>query len=427
MNGKSKSISMIVIGVLLAAALIGGVAILQQQGVLPSITSSLSTKSSTTQPSTTTRTGVLGSGTLVLLLHDPPNAPAGVSHVFVTYSDLAIHDANSLASSGWIDLGQTGTIDLMSVVNFTQTIATVVVGEGNFDLLRMNLSSIIITYNSQNYTASAPNNQLTIGIVGGLILSSSATAGTVIDITPTILMYNTSTSSTTPTFVMVPSAKAIVVPQNHLSQSVLQVGHKEDDSNNTWLTQDITNQYHQSSFNITSASLSNKSLSVTVNNTGNTSVFIQSIYIGPNVSQSGDHTEGSDFASTVFTVLANGTLVPFGTSDSGNQQNIGYNLSAKSHVTFEYSGQIPPAFNYTKSSTGDNIQQQSSDMGQLVQGANDETSTPTSTTTTIESTTTHSTTVESSSSHAIQIVSGQSYIIGVTSGDRTLTTIVSAS
>ena len=135
MNGKSKSISMIVIGVLLAAALIGGVAILQQQGVLPSITSSLSTKSSTTQPSTTTRTGVLGSGTLVLLLHDPPNAPAGVSHVFVTYSDLAIHDANSLASSGWIDLGQTGTIDLMSVVNFTQTIATVVVGEGNFDLL----------------------------------------------------------------------------------------------------------------------------------------------------------------------------------------------------------------------------------------------------------------------------------------------------
>ena len=291
----------------------------------------------------------------------------------------------------------------------------------------MNLSSIIITYNSQNYTASAPNNQLTIGIVGGLILSSSATAGTVIDITPTILIYNTSTSSTTPTFVMVPSARAYVVPQNHLSQSVLQVGHKEDDSNNTWLTQDITNQYHQSSFNITSASLSNKSLSVTVNNTGNTSVFIQSIYIGPNVSQSGDHTEGSDFASTVFTVLANGTLVPFGTSDSGNQQNIGYNLSAKSHVTFEYSGQIPPAFNYTKSSTGDNIQQQSSDMGQLVQGANDETSTPTSTTTTIESTTTHSTTVESSSSHAIQIVSGQSYIIGVTSGDRTLTTIVSAS
>lgn len=424
MNGKSKSISMIVIGVLLASALIGGVSILQQQGILPSITSSLSTEPSSTQSSSTTQTGILGSGTLVLLLHDPPNAPAGVTHVYVTYSDLAIHQANSISGSGWIDLGQSGSIDLMSVVNFTQTIAKVVVGEGNFDLLRMNLSSVVITYNSQNYSASVPDNQLTIGIIGGLVLSSSATTGTVIDVTPTILMYNSSSFSSVPTFVMVPSAKAYVVPQNQLTQSVEQIGHKEDDRNNTWLTQQIDNQYHQSSFTITSASLSNTSLSLTINNTGNASAFIRSVYIGPNTSQSVDQNYGGDFASILFTVLANGSLVSFGTGDHNGLQSSGYNLTAKSQVTFTYSGQIPPSFNSTNSSSGDNIQHQASGMLPAIQGSNDETSITTIT----ESTFTRSTTSgDSSGLNGFQILSGHSYVIGVTSGDRTLTTVVVAS
>lgn len=438
MNGKSKSISMIVIGVLLASALIGGVSILQQQGILPGVTSSLSMKSSTSQSSSATRTGILGSGTLVLLLHDPPNAPAGVTHVYVTYSDLGIHIANSHSGSGWLDLSQTGTIDLMSVVNFTQTIAKVVVGEGNFDLLRMNLSSVVITYNTQNYTASVPDNQLTIGIVGGLILGGLSTAGTVIDITPTILMYNSSSSSSSPSFVMVPSAKAYVVPQNHLTQSDQQVGHKEDDSNNSWLTQDISNQYHQSSFKVTSASLSNTSLSVTVQNTGITSVFIQSVYVGPNLTQSGDQSDGGDFgASSVFTVLANGSLIPFGSSNLGyHHEGIGYNLSAKSQVTFQYSGQVSHSFSSTSSASGDNTQHTASDAVQMIQGSSDETSGTTiteSTTTLSQTPMTESTSTDSASTgdsygfNSLQIMSGYSYIIGVTSGDRTVTTVVVAS
>lgn len=435
MNGKSKTISMIVIGVLLAAGIISGISVLQQRGILPGISSS------------TQSTHSSGSGTLVLLLHDPPHVPANVSAVYVTYSNIAIHIADDSHDSGWIPLNQSGTINLMSVVNFTQTITKVVIGAGTFNLFRMNLSSVVVTYNSHNYTATVPNNELTVSIIGGLELSDSSTKGAVIDISPTILMYNSSSTSTSPSFTMIPSAKAYVVPSEHLSQEDQQVGNRENDSEDQWLTHDIQNEDQQTMFNITSAALSNTSISVTVKNTGNTSVLLLTVFIAPNTTKAeGDEGSHDDLGhSILFTVLSNGSLTPLVGEDQGDQgeNGVGYNLSAGASATLKYSGPIPPVLalsgeagdheNETsvQNQSGDEASTMTTSISQSTHGQDqgDESST---TSTIITSTSTTTTTSSSSFSgddnenSALSIVSGQSYVIGVVSGDFTATTTIVA-
>ena len=214
MSGK-KTLSVVTIGVLLAASIIGGVSLLQREGVLPGLTTMLTGQTSTSGSTTTTSTSKAdsqqGTGTLVLQILDPPNVPAGVTSVYVTYQDIWVG-----SDGGWIDLNQSGTINLMTVVNFTQTIANAKVQAGSFNRLMMNISSVVVTWKSTNYSASITNDQLTIPIIGDLKVSNLATSGAVIDISPTIIehMAYNSTGGQYPTFVMIPSANAYIVPSN---------------------------------------------------------------------------------------------------------------------------------------------------------------------------------------------------------------------
>ena len=429
----------------MAAGIIGGVTALQREGFLPRITTTgvsqtyVSSSQSTTQGSTSTNGQGGGAGSLILLLHDPPNVPLGVSAVFVTFSGISIHAAGSY---GWIELNQTGsTINLMSVVNFTQTIANIKLREGSFDMLRMNLSLVIVTFDSKNYTASIPSAYLVAPIIGDLQVQNLETAGAVIDVSPTIIEH-TSYNSTGISFSMIPSARAYVVPSSQLSDSHLRVGDREDIGNENWLTTAISGAERETSFRIASAALSNTSFYITIRNTGNTSVLIESIFIVSNASEA--HVEKDDgvdigSSSVLFAVLSNGSLYPFAnheveedSSQSGHAANFAYNLSAHSSITLSYVGQIPPptATNGTSGvDEGDSTYNMIGVQTNTSYNGFEDTLSGVSTLS-ADSPNGFSNSDQASNldggSGGMQIIGGHSYLVGVISGGITITTNVTA-
>ncbi len=74
-------------------------------------------------PSSTTQTSSGQTGTLAVLMTDPPTIPEGVTAVYIDYNNLAIHVSDAGNQTGWTDLGSSGNINLLSVVNSTQTMA----------------------------------------------------------------------------------------------------------------------------------------------------------------------------------------------------------------------------------------------------------------------------------------------------------------
>ena len=94
-----------------------------------------------------TSTARLGpSGTLAVVLTDPPTVPEGVTAVYATYTDVQVHVADAGNQSGWYDLLSSGQINLMSVINVGQTIGSTSVPSGLYNALRFNLSDFIVTY-----------------------------------------------------------------------------------------------------------------------------------------------------------------------------------------------------------------------------------------------------------------------------------------
>ncbi|HYB03409.1 MAG TPA: DUF4382 domain-containing protein, partial [Nitrososphaerales archaeon] len=90
---------------------------------------------------------------LAVLMTDPPTVPEGVTAVYITYANLAIHVSDAGNNTGWHVLDLQGQIDLMSIINSTQTIVDANVTSGNFNALAFNVTSAIVTFNGLNYTA----------------------------------------------------------------------------------------------------------------------------------------------------------------------------------------------------------------------------------------------------------------------------------
>src|SRR5579885_1638489 len=79
-----------------------------------------------TQPST-------ASGTLSILLTDPPNLPANVTNVYLSFSSIMIHNTQAGDNkSGWYTVGGSGTIELTSVINLSKVIAVSKVQAGEY-------------------------------------------------------------------------------------------------------------------------------------------------------------------------------------------------------------------------------------------------------------------------------------------------------
>lgn len=383
MSSRKQVVTAGTIALIMAVAIIAAAAIL----VPPSTktmnnTSQVSTgafESSGGQTQTGAGTVEANQGQLDVLVTDPPTVPAGVTGIYVTYGNVAVHVSGAGNQSGWTNSNTTGTIDLMKMVNVSTTIATVKVTSGVYNALRFNISSAEVTYNGVNYTAFVPHAELTVLIPGGIQVNATKTSAAIIDMHPTVLNIG---SKSDPEFIIDTAASCFNVPVSAITKGMDHWGFTMNLGNAQWWTR-ISEQY-TANIQITAAALSSDSFSVTVKNTGSQNVSLNDISLAPVGSECAPTAVASSTTSSttstattqtrhpgaqyrlpvcftgsaLFVVLNNGTLqslsnvpprsFPFqsrhGSGPSFMSQGTGYELAAGESVTLTFSGPISFGF-----------------------------------------------------------------------------------
>jgi hypothetical protein len=294
-------------------------------------------------------------GVLSVLFTDPPHVSDGVTRIYITYSDLAVHVAQAENSSRWIEINSHGTLELMGMVNISQTISTVNIASEKYNLITFNLSSALVTYNGKNYTAFIPSNQLILPIIGGIKVNSSKSSAVIIDMEPTVFNIG---STSNPQFLIKPVAKAYPIPSSEVNEQLKRPGFRMKLVERVWWKQ------LQERFSVNlqiSASLTADSLNLDIKNTGinNTKVKVVVIsYLETQLKGNYGKLLPALFGSQVFIVQQNGTLVPLQISLELFRSSItkqkelanllihetGYSLKTGASVRLTYNGTIMLGF-----------------------------------------------------------------------------------
>lgn len=302
---------------------------------------SVSTSSSTTSPPAQA-TG--SSGNVAVLITDPPTVPTGVTSVYITFQNLGIHVSGAGNDTGWHLLNVQGQIDLMSVINSTQTVAAANITSGDFNALEFNVTSATVTFQGSNYTADLvyQRHTLYVPIIGGINVTGGQPAAAVIDVSPTVLLLGNVTS---PTFAFIPSATAYTIPAQSVSLLHLQVGNRDNIQNASWWV----SIEKLSKFEITNVSLTPSSLSFSVVNAGNYPVMLRLVDIASTTSPSGGNVPFTNFdallmQTEVFVLERNSSMIPITEVGNGIVENMvnsaGFLLPVGRSMTFTYSGNI---------------------------------------------------------------------------------------
>ena len=301
----------------------------------------------TTQPTTTT-SEPREEGTLSILLTDPPILPEGITEVHITYDSMAVHAAESNETHGWIEVGGGGTLNLMTLVDISQTISSVNMKTGKYNLIRFNITAAKIVYNNREYPAVVRTGNLTVPIIGGIEVKDYIPSATIIDVHPTVFNIG---SKSEPDFVISAVARAYPVPESEEQPKMHQVGFRMNLGDKEWWRR-LREQF-ASEIEVTSCSLSRTSLAATVKNTGNVSLKLKLVIISQltTVPRTGNKTNWTPIFSeaAVFWVDEDGGLEPVmlvhnRTQTEKEAQIIfsgrGYNLTVSQQVKLTYRSEI---------------------------------------------------------------------------------------
>ncbi len=286
-----------------------------------------------------------GQGTLEILFTDPPTVPENVSAVYIQYSEVQSHIANVGNETGWYTLGGSGEINLMSLVNVSQTIAASNVPAGKFNGLRFNVTSIFVSYSpnfdvvqSHNYTGVLANSRgtLYVWIADGITVSAAQTSAALVDLAPTVVLTG---SISSPTFVFVPSMVAYVIPSSAIPAESHSIGVRESLVASSWWT-GLEAGTH---FAITSVSLMPDSLNITVENQGNSFAELKLAGVTMHATPLAG-MESTLKTSDIFVVESSGALLNLNTTNKESAEaqlaGSGFVLAPGQSVTLTYSGPI---------------------------------------------------------------------------------------
>ncbi|MEM3791288.1 MAG: hypothetical protein QXL16_00985, partial [Candidatus Micrarchaeaceae archaeon] len=202
----AKSIAYIVIGILIIAV----VGILASRNIRQGQPSPISYP--TTSPASS-------GATLIIQLTDPPVVPQGTTSLEVNYSGVVI---NLLTSSGTVSLrsNQSGSIDLLSIVNLSTTIGRLTIPKGSaIRSVELNVTHGNITINGTSYPLVLSKGNISFEISSPRQVNGSSIL--LLDLSPVVATIYTNTS---PVYVLVPSLRAIVL-SNVSSSKVQQEGN----------------------------------------------------------------------------------------------------------------------------------------------------------------------------------------------------------
>jgi len=164
------------------------------------------------KPSTTSITTTLPSpvatSLLTFQLIDPPQVPNNTQALVITYSSLNAHVLLANGTSEWVSSSNTGSVNLLSLVNISQVIGSVNIPKNStVDMVKFNITSATITIDNKTYNVTVPSQQIIVHVSNTQRVNGTASA--LIDITPVVASIYTNNSVI---FVLVPSLRAVVVP-----------------------------------------------------------------------------------------------------------------------------------------------------------------------------------------------------------------------
>jgi hypothetical protein len=129
-------------------------------------------------------------GTLFISIADSPDAPKNVTHVFINYTSIQVHDITANGAR-WHSVTQPGTIDLMSVVNESKIQGSVTLPAGTLNIVRFEVTSAIVTVNSstgdRNFSTTVLGGRIQVTVIGGITIRAGQIANILIDITPKVI------------------------------------------------------------------------------------------------------------------------------------------------------------------------------------------------------------------------------------------------
>jgi len=237
-----------------------------------------------------------GQTNFYVMLTDPPNVPRGTTALNVTYSSIQLNVVPASGSSYWVASQESGRVDLLSLVNVSQTIASVNLPSGaTVNKLQLKLSSAEAKINGVVHQVTLLSDDLLISIKDTKL--NGTKTGALIDLRPTLVQIDAtnSTGGQTSYYVLSPSASAIV--KSNMSEDQCKVGSRwnigKDDNGKL----DKAYQNVLKNVTVTQSSLSVNgnvtTFSVTLKNSGKSNATLFSL------SLNGEFNVTSPFAASV--------------------------------------------------------------------------------------------------------------------------------
>ena len=208
----------------------------------------------------------------VVMLTDPPTVPAGTTILDLTYSNVSLHVTYPNGTALWLPVNASGTVNLFSLVNMSQTIASTTIPSGSaVDKIQFTIADVDAVVKGVMYNVTALSNTLVVSVKNSEV--NQTLSGVLIDFNPTLVQIQATDANGTLVYyyVLVPSATATIV--GDLSKEQIKVGTiVELGQNNRAKLVHVVEEFSKN-VTIVSASLSVNgnvtTLSVTIRNDGN--------------------------------------------------------------------------------------------------------------------------------------------------------------
>ena len=208
----------------------------------------------------------------LVMLTDPPTVPAGTTILDLTYSNVSLHVTYPNGTALWLPVNASGTVNLFSLVNMSQTIASTTIPSGSaVDKIQFTIADVDAVVNGVMYNVTALSNTLVVSVKNSKV--NQTLSGVLIDFNPTLVQIQATDANGTLVYyyVLVPSATATII--GDLSREQIKVGTiVELGQNNRVKLVRVVEEFSKN-VTIVSASLSVNgnvtTLSVTIKNDGN--------------------------------------------------------------------------------------------------------------------------------------------------------------
>jgi len=208
----------------------------------------------------------------LVMLTDPPNVPAGTTVLNLTYTDISLHVTYPNGTALWLPVNASGTVNLFSLVNMSQTIASTTVPSSSLvDKIQFTIADVDAVVNGAMYNVTALSDTLVVSVANSQV--NQTLSGVLVDFNPTLVQIQATDANGTLVYyyVLVPSATAMII--SDLSREQIKVGTIVELGQNHRAKLVHVVEEFSNKVTIISASLSVNgnvtTLSVTIKNEGN--------------------------------------------------------------------------------------------------------------------------------------------------------------